>query len=84
MPPSIEPIPDKNITDGENLTLICGSSGTPPPTVFWIKVSSGQRTNENVLQLTNISRGEAGHYRCEASNVCGNTSEALTIDVQCK
>ena len=85
MPSSITaPIPDKNITEGGNLTLTCKASGTPSPTVSWIKVSSGQRNDGNVLQLTNISRSQAGDYRCEASNECGNSSEPVNIDVQCE
>ena len=81
---SITSIPDQNITEGNNLNLTCQPSGTPSPAVSWFSVSSGQHTSGNVLELTNISRNEAGDYRCEASNVCGNASEAVTIDVQCK
>ena len=84
MPSFIESIPDENITEGDNLTLTCQASGTPPPTVSWIKVSSGQRTNGNVLDFIHINRRQAGKYKCEASNVCGNASEAAAIDVQCK
>lgn len=84
MPPAIQQIPDKNITEGDNLTLTCQVSGIPPPTVYWIKVSSGQRTNGSVLELANINRNESGDYRCEATNECANSSEAVTIDVQCK
>ena len=84
MPSSITPIPDENITEGNNLNLTCQASGTPSPAVSWIIVSSGQRTNGSVLQLTNISRNEAGDYRCEASNECGDSSEPVTVTVQCK
>lgn len=83
-PSSIQPISDLEISEGENLTLICQVSGTPPLTVFWINVGSGQRNNGKVLQFTNISRNEGGDYRCEASNECGNSSEAVNINVQCK
>ena len=84
MPSFIESIPDENITEGDNLTLTCQASGTPPPTVSWIKVSSGQRTNGNVLDFIHINRRQAGEYKCEASNECGNASELVNIDVQCK
>ena len=49
-----------------------------------MRISSGQRFDVSVLQLTNINRSEAKDYRCEASNECGNASEAQNIDVQCK
>ena len=82
-PSSIQPISDQNVTEGENLNLTCEASGTPPLAVSWIKAGV-QLTNEKVLQLTNISRSQAGDYRCEASNECGNSSELVNINVQCE
>ena len=84
VPSSITPIQNKTVTEGDNVTLNCMASGTPPPTVSWVKVSSGQRLNRSELVLTNINRSEAGEYRCDASNECGNASETASIDVQCK
>ena len=53
--------------------------------VSWIKVADGgERFNVSDLVFTNISRNEAGEYKCEASNECGNASETATIEVQCK
>ena len=65
------------------MTLSCNASGIPPPMVSWFK-ADGQRIDQSELVLTNINRSEAGEYRCEASNECGNASETATIDVQCK
>ena len=84
MPSSIQAIDNKAVTEGNNVNLTCDASGIPLPTVSWIKVGGGQRTHSDVLVLTNISRSEAGEYRCEASNECGNASESASIDVQCK
>ena len=84
MPPTIEPILDKTVNETDNLTLPCVATGVPLPFVSWVKVSSGQRTNVSLLQLTNISRGKAGEYRCDASNECGNAVEKVNITVQCK
>jgi len=64
--------------------LSCNASGTPPLMVSWIKVGSHTRRNQNELMLANINRNENGEYRCEASNKCGNSSETITIEVQCK
>ena len=68
------------------MTLSCNASGMPSPMVSWIKVNDHTRTplSELVLVLTNISRSDAGEYRCEASNGCGNASETARIFVQCK
>ena len=64
--------------------MLCYASGIPPPMVSWIKVGGDMSTNRNELVFTNISRSQAGEYRCEASNECGNASETATIEVQCK
>ena len=84
MPSTIQPLQNKTITEGDNVNLSCNASGTPPPVVSWVKISTSQRFDVSVLQLTNVSRSEARDYRCEASNECGNASEAQNIDVQCK
>ena len=65
------------------MTLSCQASGIPQPMVFWIK-ADGRHVNGSELVLTNISRSEAGEYKCEASNECGNASETTRVDVQCK
>ena len=84
MPASIQPIEDLFVIEHRNRSLICNASGTPQPTVFWINVASGERTNRSVLEFTNITRSEAGKYRCEASNDCGSAVEAVNVTVQCE
>ena len=84
MASSIQPIEKQTIMEGHNLTVVCNASGIPPPMVTWIKVGGDMTINGSELVFTNISRSEAGEYRCEASNECGNASETATIEVQCK
>ena len=82
---TIQPLLNETIiTEGGNLNLSCYASGTPSPVVSWVRISTGQRFDGHVLQLTNINRNEAGDYRCEASNNCGNESTATEIIVKCK
>ena len=83
MPPSIQPINNKKVIKGDNVTVMCKVSGMPPPMVSWMK-PNGQRQSGYMLKLVTISRNEAGEYKCEASNECGNATEMATIDVQCK
>ena len=73
----------QNITEGHNVTLLCQVSGVPAPTVSWIK-PGGQRHNGNMLEVKQINRTQAGEYKCEASNECGNATETANIYVQCK
>ena len=49
-----------------------------------MKGDGGERFDVSELVFTNINRTQAGEYRCEASNQCGNASETATIEVQCK
>ena len=84
VPPTIQSIEDQFIIESHNTSLVCSASGIPRPTVSWINVGSGQRTNSTVLEFTNINRSEAGQYRCEASNVCGSAVEAVNVTVQCE
>ena len=84
MPSTIQPLQNEAISEGGNLNLSCNASGSPSPVVSWVRISTGERFDVSVLQLRNVSRSEARDYRCEASNECGNASEAQNIDVQCK
>ncbi|CAH3161318.1 unnamed protein product, partial [Pocillopora meandrina] len=84
LPSSITQITqDQNVTEGDNVTLTCNASGMPRPNVSWIKLG-GQRQYGHMLEFTNINRSQAGEYKCEASNECGNGTEMATIDVQYK
>ena len=84
VPSTIHPLQNKTITEGGNLNLPCNASGTPSPVVSWVRISTGQRFDGSVLQITKINRSEARDYRCEARNKCRNASETQNIDVQCK
>ena len=83
VPSSIQTIQDQTVTVMSSVTFPCQVSGIPTPMVSWIK-PDGQRVDTDVLELMSINRNEAGEYRCEASNECGNASQAASIDVQCK
>ena len=84
MASSIQPIEKQTIMEGRNLTVVCNASGIPAPMVTWIKVGGDMTINRSELVFTNISITQAGEYRCDASNECGNASEVARIEVQCK
>lgn len=84
MTSSIEKMQENTLIEGRSFNLSCQATGVPAPTVVWIKDSSGQKTNGNVLFFSKISFRDAGKYTCEASNPCGNASEKTTIDVKGK
>ena len=70
--------------EGENRTLTCNVSGSPKQTVTWTEVSSRSQSKGVVRYLTNISRNNAGEYKCEATNDCGNSSASTFLTVLCK
>ena len=82
------------VTEGNNVTLSCNASGNPVPAISWTRdgstVSSGDQrisfeAGNRRLAITNVSRADSGEYRCVADNSEGSdTSNATTLDVQCK
>ena len=80
---SIPALQDQSATEGDNVTLLCPVSGMPPPVVSWM-TPSGQRHSGYMLELTSINRSQAGEYKCEASNECGNATRTASIYVQFK
>ena len=71
---------DQNVTEGRNMALMCNVFGIPPPMVSWVTPES-QRVSGYRLEITNIHRSQAGEYKREASNECGNATETANIIV---
>ena len=75
----------KVVKEGDNVEVFCNVTGIPAPIVSWTNIESNDDVIEgNLLNISSISRGQAGKYRCTASNPCGNSSTTVDIDVQCK
>ncbi len=85
------------VTEGDDLTLICQTVGTPPPEVVWQRVNdTGEVENitdmsrfilsgshrEFRLQISDIRLDDAGVYRCLAFSVAGTDSQEITVDVE--
>ena len=69
------------VKEGDNVELHYNvTAGIPHPAVMWTKVGSGEHIKGNPL---NITRAQAGEYRCTANNTCGVDSTVTDIDVQC-
>ncbi|XP_065430716.1 sialic acid-binding Ig-like lectin 10 [Chrysemys picta bellii] len=71
--------------EGDSLTLSCEAGSRIEATLSWAKgnksLSSGQGGARH-LELPNLSRGDAGEYRCWAKNSYGLASRALHVHVE--
>lgn len=83
-PPAVEQVQNATVIEGTDLTKECNvTAGTPPLTVFWENVRSGQVIPGKLLNITNITRYQT-EYRCIANNTCGSVWTMMFIYVQCK
>ena len=78
------------VTEGDNVTVICNTTGIPPPSIEWTKVGdSTVLSNASVFTLYNIKRPGAPkntvQYKCTAKNSYGDeTSAVVTVYVYCE
>ena len=79
----VYPLENITVIEGENRTLTCNVSGSPVLTVTWTEVRSSNQSTGVMRYLTNISRYNAGEYKCEAANDCGNSSASTFLTVLC-
>ncbi|NXO39218.1 HMCN1 protein, partial [Locustella ochotensis] len=92
--PSISGTDDSSqltVTEGSLISLICESSGIPPPSLTWkkngspvvpepsgrVRVLSGGRQ----LQVAVADRSDAASYTCIASNVAGSATKEYSLQV---
>ena len=69
------------VIEGDNAVLYCNVTGIPYPAVIWQKVATGEIIVGNYI--ANITRADAGEYRCTANNTCGEASTVTDITVLC-
>ena len=64
--------------------MYCNVTSNPDPSVIWRNVKTGEIVEGKLLKITNISRAQAGEYKCTANSTCGVDSTMVDVDVQCK
>ena len=81
---------DKSLREGHNLQLFCDACGRPTPNITWVRITSSGSESEvlhrgTIWDLKNISRTEAGTYRCIAYNGVGNSvNHTVRVYVECE
>ncbi|XP_075792870.1 hemicentin-1 isoform X2 [Pelodiscus sinensis] len=94
VPPSIygsEELSQLTVIEGSLISLVCESSGIPPPSLTWKKNSSPLPTDPTgrvrvlsggrQLQIAIAEKSDAASYMCLASNTAGNTKKEYNLQV---
>eukprot|EP00794_Sanderia_malayensis_P011271 gene11271-12451_t len=86
--PELSVSENRTITEGENASFKCTViAANPTATITWLDASNRELSHSNGnLSLTNVTRHQAGQYRCKAdNNVTGSpVFQAVTLTVNYK
>ena len=89
VPSSVSLSPETTGVQGRLLTLDCGPTGQPQPTVTWLRGGDIIQTNARVsvsaqgsLIFSPVFSTDASVYTCIATNIVGNSSATTTLIVQ--
>lgn len=81
-------IPSNTVNEGESVTLICSTDGSPPPKISWKKqlASGGPQIlcEDTSFTIKNVRADDMGHYECEGVNLAGKDKKAVELIVQGK
>ena len=81
---------DERLLEGSDLQLFCIASGRLTPNITWVRIFQSGSVSEVLHRNTtwdfeNISRADAGTYRCTANNGVGNpVNRTLQVNVECE
>ena len=77
---------NQTVKEGFDLTLLCNSTGKPPPNITWTRVSEDELLFVgNPWHIANINRTYSGTYRCIADNgVPSPVNSTISINVLCE
>ncbi|XP_054649646.1 roundabout homolog 2 isoform X2 [Dunckerocampus dactyliophorus] len=98
VPPQIASKPrDQTASQGRSVTFQCGTTGNPPPAIFWQKEGSqmllfpGQPASQSgrysvsmsgQLTITDIHPEDSGFYICQAISVAGSVLSKALLEVE--
>ncbi|KAM9318090.1 roundabout homolog 2 [Pholidichthys leucotaenia] len=98
VPPQIAAKPrDQIATQGRSVTFQCGTTGNPPPAIFWQKEGSqmllfpGQPPSQSgrysvsmsgELTITDVHPEDSGFYICQAISVAGSVLTKALLEVE--
>ena len=91
--PSIVDLPSPMTqTKGDHFELVCSFTGIPAPEIHWEKNGSvlllgeGMRvintSGRSQLEINNLTLSDAGVYSCSVTNVAGNVTRSVRLEVE--
>ncbi|XP_063057327.1 hemicentin-1 isoform X2 [Engraulis encrasicolus] len=92
VPPSIrgsEEVSPLTVIEGSLISLVCESSGIPPPSLTWKKDGSELKADNRVrvlsggrqLQISSAEHSDTASYSCLATNAAGNAMKEYSLQV---
>lgn len=76
------------IINGSSVTLVCNSSGFPPPKLTWTRgieilpSDSNHEISEQSLTIRDIQFADADEYTCSATNQAGQDAATTELVVK--
>ncbi|XP_070548082.1 protein turtle homolog B-like [Ptychodera flava] len=73
---------------GSDMTLLCRTTGNPPPTITWYKdeqlIKPGPRTTfvDGSITLYKVGVGDSGAYTCTAESNAGTSTHVIRVIIQ--
>jgi Immunoglobulin domain len=73
------------VIEGDDVTLTCNATGSPPPKISWHKKSDYLIGHGDQLTLRNVTRYDGDIYECVAGNGVGKVAKSWTkLTVECE
>ncbi|XP_069009305.1 hemicentin-1 [Embiotoca jacksoni] len=77
------------VIEGSLITLVCESSGIPPPSLTWRKDGSELKSDQRLrilsggrqMQISSAEKTDTASYTCTASSAAGTTSKEYSLQV---
>ncbi|XP_054444406.1 igLON family member 5-like [Pteronotus mesoamericanus] len=67
------------VNEGGNVNLLCLAVGRPEPTVTWRQLRDGFTSEGEILEISDIQRGQAGEYECVTHNGVNSAPDSRRV-----
>uniref|UniRef100_A0A8C2PJV6 Ig-like domain-containing protein n=1 Tax=Capra hircus TaxID=9925 RepID=A0A8C2PJV6_CAPHI len=67
------------VNEGSNVNLLCLAVGRPEPTVTWRQLRDGFTSEGEILEISDIQRGQAGEYECVTHNGVNSAPDSRRV-----